>query len=195
MDIQTLLGDAYNENMTIEEINSALSDKNLVDPATLPKSVSKDQFDKTASELAALKKELATIKTTSMTAEEQLQAQLKEVEDSKAVLARERSELKAAQIFTDAGLSREDYADILATVVHEDLDKTLKTANAMVNFIKNQKANTEKAVKEELLRTTPVPPQGNGATVRNFEKEIEEATQSGNMPLVARLITEQQNTK
>ena len=58
MDIKTLLGDTYKEGMTIDEINAALADKNFVDPTTLPKSVTKDVFDKTASELAKVKKEL-----------------------------------------------------------------------------------------------------------------------------------------
>ena len=55
MDLKTLLGDAYKENMTLDEINEALEGMNLVDPSTLPKSVSKEVFDKTASSLRRLK--------------------------------------------------------------------------------------------------------------------------------------------
>jgi uncharacterized coiled-coil protein SlyX len=70
MDLKTLLGDDYKDGMTIEEINAALADKNFVDSSTLPKSVSKEVFDKTASELAAVKKKLRELQESSMTAEE-----------------------------------------------------------------------------------------------------------------------------
>ena len=56
-DLKTLLGDQFKEGMTIEEITAALADKTFVDPSTLPKSVTKDIFDKTASELAKAKKD------------------------------------------------------------------------------------------------------------------------------------------
>ena len=54
--LKELLGDAYKEGMTIEEIEAALVDKDLVDRSTLGEVVSKKTFDKTAFELAWLKK-------------------------------------------------------------------------------------------------------------------------------------------
>ena len=69
-DLKTLLGDAYKEGMTVDEINKALADKDLVDRSTLPKTVLKETFDKTASELAELKKKFKTLEESSMTAEE-----------------------------------------------------------------------------------------------------------------------------
>ena len=51
-DIQSLLGEDYREGMTVEEINAVLANRQFVDPTTLPKSVEKTIFDKTASELA-----------------------------------------------------------------------------------------------------------------------------------------------
>ena len=50
MELKDLLGDKYRDDLTIEEINALLADKNFVDPSTLPKSVEKSVFDKTASE-------------------------------------------------------------------------------------------------------------------------------------------------
>ena len=40
MNLKELLGDAYREDMTLEEVEEALKDLNLADPSTLPKSVS-----------------------------------------------------------------------------------------------------------------------------------------------------------
>ena len=73
-DIQTLLGEDYREGMTVEEINAVLANRQLVDPTTLPKSVEKTVFDKTASELAKVKKELAELKNSNMTDDEKVQA-------------------------------------------------------------------------------------------------------------------------
>jgi hypothetical protein len=53
MTLQELLGDAYKEGMTIEEIETALKDKDLYEGY-----VKKEVFDKTASEVAKLKKQL-----------------------------------------------------------------------------------------------------------------------------------------
>lgn len=70
MDIKTLLGDAYKDGMTLDEINAALADKNFVDPTTLPKSVEKTVFDKTASELAKANKRVKELEEANMTADE-----------------------------------------------------------------------------------------------------------------------------
>ena len=79
-DIQTLLGDDYREGMTIEEINDILANKQFVDPTTLPKSVEKSIFDKTASELSKVKKELAELKASTMSDDEKVNAAIAKAE-------------------------------------------------------------------------------------------------------------------
>ena len=79
-DIQTLLGEDYREGMTVEEINGVLANKQFVDPTTLPKSVEKSVFDKTASELSKVKKELAALKTTAMSDDEKVQDAIRKAE-------------------------------------------------------------------------------------------------------------------
>jgi len=62
--------------MTLDEINEALGRCEFwVDPSTLPKTVNKDVFDKTASELAKVKKQLKELQEKSMTEDEKLQAE------------------------------------------------------------------------------------------------------------------------
>ena len=57
MDLMTLLGDAYKENMTLDEINIALSGRDMIDRSELNANfVSKKLFDKTASQLAEEKR-------------------------------------------------------------------------------------------------------------------------------------------
>jgi DNA-binding transcriptional MerR regulator len=192
MDIKTLLGDAYKDGMTLDEINAALADKNFVDPTTLPKSVTKDVFDKTASELAKVKKELKDLQETSMTADEKLKAELDKATNAQLTYAKELSKLRAKEIFVSAGLTEADYSSILDAVVSEDEETTKTRAKSMVDLISAQKAAVEKAVKAELLKGTPKPPAGGGGNTGGaFEKEIEAARANGDMATVAALIRQQ----
>lgn len=173
MNLKELLGDAYKEGMTFEEIEAALADKELVDPSTLPKSVSKDVFDKTASELSKVKKELIALKEASMTDAEKLQAELDKAKEAQAIYNKELSKLRAKEIFVTAGLTETDYASILDIVVSEDEETTKTRAKNMVDLIAAQKAAAEKAIKAELLKGTPKPKPGEGdtgITKEQFEK-------------------------
>ncbi len=173
MDLKTLLGDAYKENMTLDEINEALEGMNLVDPSTLPKSVSKEVFDKTASELAKVKKQLKELQEKSMTDEEKLQAELEKAIESQQQYTKELAKLRAKEIFVEAGLTEEDYEPLLEVVVTGDEETTKTHAKNMVNVIEAQKAATEASVKAELLKNTRKPPAGNGGgevTKEQFKK-------------------------
>lgn len=194
MNLKELLGDAYKEGMTFEEIEAALADKELVDPSTLPKSVSKEVFDKTASELSKVKKELQALKEASMTAEEKVQEELNKAQDLQKTYAKELAKLKAKEIFVEAGLIEKDYASLLDAVVSEDEEVTTTRAKAMVAVINAQKQAVEQAVKAELLKGTPKPPAGGGGSIGkvDYEKEIAEARERGDMVTMAALIRQQQ---
>ena len=96
--LKELLGDAYKEGMTLEEVEAALAERDLVDRSELGEVVSKAIFDKTASELSALKKEVKKLKESSMTAEEKATELQKQY-------GRELAKLKAKEIFIGAGLA------------------------------------------------------------------------------------------
>ncbi len=192
MDLKDLLGDAYKEGMTIEEINKALTGKNLVDPKTLPKSVTKETFDKTASELAKYKKELRELKEKSMTDEEKLQLEMDKATDLQSQFQTELAKIRAKEIFVEAGLKSEDYSLILDSVVTEDEENTQTRAKSMVKLINAQKKAVEESVKAELLKNTPKPEPGTGGTTGDtLTKEIEKARERGDMVTVASLIRQQ----
>ena len=202
MDLKTLLGDAYKENMTLDEINEALEGVSLVDPSTLPKMVNKDVFDKTASELAKVKKQLKELQEKSMTEDEKLQAEMDKAKEMQTRFQKEIAKFRAKEIFVTAGLKEEDYEKILDTVVTDDEEITKTRAKNMVDLIVAQKAATEAAVKAELLRNTSRPPAGSGGDQGGaLAKEIEDAKKNGDMVSVAALIRQQaqleaqQNTK
>lgn len=194
MDLKTLLGDDYKDGMTIEEINAALADKNFVDSSTLPKSVSKEVFDKTASELAAVKKKLRELQESSMTAEEKLKVETEKTQELQKTYAKELAKLKAKEVFVTAGLTETDYSPLLDVVITEDEEVTTSRAKAMIDVINAQKQAVEQAVKAELLKGTPKPPAGGGGSIGkvDYEKEIAAARESGDMVAVAALIRQQQ---
>ena len=173
MNLKELLGDAYREDMTLEEVEQALEGINLVDPATLPKSVSKEVFDKTASELARVKKELKEWQEKNMTAEEKVKLELEKAAEAQAQYKRELAKLRATEIFVAAGLTEDDYKTLLDIVVSEDEEETKARAKSMVDVIASQKEAVEKAVKAELLKGTPKPEPGDpskGVTLEDFRK-------------------------
>lgn len=154
MDLKKLLGDAYKENMTIDEINEALAN------ITVPKTVSKEVFDKTASELASVKKKLRELQESSMTAEEKLKAETEKAQELQKALSQKLSALKAKEIFVTAGLSEKDYSPLLDVVVSDSEEATIDRAKSMIEVINAQKAATEAAVKAKLMKSTPTPPSG-----------------------------------
>lgn len=161
MNLKDLLGDAYKENMTIDEVNEALAN------ITTPKTVSKEQWDKTASELASSKKlvrelqeKLRELEESSMTAEEKLKAETERTQELQRALSQKLSALKAKEIFVTAGLSEKDYSPLLDVVVSDSEETTVNRAKAMIKVINAQKAATEAAVKAELMKNTPAPASG-----------------------------------
>lgn len=170
MDIKGLLGDAYREGMTIEEINAALADKEFVDPTTLPKSVSKELFDKKVSELAKFKKDYEDLKNTTLTDEEQRQKVLEDAENARKDYLRKSARLDVEKVFVEGGLTHDDYKDIIEDIVSEDAEKSVTLAKTLMSVISNQKTATEKAVKSELLKGSPKPPAGKGSEGMTLDK-------------------------
>ena len=173
-DIQTLLGEEYREGMTIEEINAVLANRQFVDPATLPKSVEKTVFDKTASELAKVKKELNDLKTTQMTDDEKVNAAIAKADSREKEFTAKLNRLDVEKLFVAEGLTEADYAELIDDIVSEDAEKTMKLAKNVLAMVKSQKSAAEKALKAELLKKTPKPPAGEGddkpMTLADFRK-------------------------
>jgi hypothetical protein len=181
-DLKTLLGDAYKEGMTVDEINKALADKDLVDRSTLPKTVLKETFDKTASELAELKKKVKILEESSMTAEEKAkEAELKAKEYTVKL-----NRLEIEKLFVQSGLSDKEYNPILDGIVSDDLEKSKVLASSILTTFKSKITSAEQKVKEELLNNTPRTPAGEGVPPsRKYQKEYEEALARGDMASAA----------
>lgn len=173
MDIKALLGDKYKDDMTAEQLLEAVTDLGLVSADELKNMVSKETFDKTASELSKTKKELRAAETASMTDSEKLKDELEKAAEAQSLYNRELSKLRAKEIFVTAGLTEEDYAPILEFIVAADEGETKVRALALVALIASQRKAAEKALRAELIKETPTPPGGKidgGMTKEAFAK-------------------------
>lgn len=184
MDLKTLLGDSYKENMTLSDIDAILKDKNLVDTSALPKQVDKAVFDKTASELAAAKKQLKE----KMTAEEQAKAEQDTFKQQLADLQKENQQMKLKDSFIGNGYDAKTAASLAEAYSSGDM---AKFASLNSSYMETQKKDIAAKVKEDLLKSTPGIGAGNKQEKVDFSKQIEEARNNGNMPLVASLIRQQ----
>ena len=149
--LKELLGDKYKEGMTIEELMSLDVEEPKVD---MSKFVSKEVFDKAASEAANYKKQA---RATMSEAEQKAAADAEEL----AKIIAERDQLKAEKTIAEnaKGLVAIGYDENLANEVATALmnGDAATVIKAQAKFVDAQK----KAVLAEAVKETPVPPVGN----------------------------------
>lgn len=143
MTLQELLGDAFKEGITTEEITAALTGKTLVDPAT--GYVKKSVFDTTASDLAALKKQLKEKQT-----DEEKQAELlNQQKEQFEALKRENAINKYEKLYLGKGFTAER-STIIAEALAEGkfevvADETAKHTTELINTAKADAMKDTKA--------------------------------------------------
>lgn len=146
------------ENMTAEEKLKALEAFDVPDP-DYSGFVKKEQFDKTASELAAAKKQLKEKMTEDEAARQREQEEREELQENYNKLLRESTISKNKAKLIALGYE-EALADETATAMADGDSEKM--------FINQQKHLTafEKKIRAEVLKTTPKPtPDGDNKTM------------------------------
>ena len=150
-DLKSLLGDKYTEGMTIEDILSLEVEEPKVD---MSKFVSKELYDKAASDTANYKKQL---RANMSEAEQKAAADAEKL----AEIIAERDKLKQEKAIAEnaKGLVAIGYDDDLANEVATALynGDAATVIKAQAKFVDAQK----KAVLAADVKETPVPPVGN----------------------------------
>lgn len=163
MNIRDLLGDAYKEGMTLEEIENALKDIDLPTDNSAEIDRLKNALSKSNSEAADYKKQLRE----KMSADE-----IKAKEDSDKMVelqSKYDALLKESEITKNkARLLALGYEDKLATetaeaIVSGDTDKVFANQKKHLDSV-------EKKIREEVLTSTPRPTGGNGLETITLEK-------------------------
>lgn len=182
-DLKELLGDDYKEEMTIEDINAALAEKEFIGKDALSDYVPKNIADKYATEAADYKKKWKAA------ASEQEQKAIEETE-RQARMEEELKSLRRSAKVSDyekqhlaLKYDEKDAKEIAEALYDGDMDTVFRIQ-------KKHEEALQKSIKADLMKQMPVPPAGNQQKI-DYSKQIAEAQASGNMALMASLIRQQ----
>lgn len=182
-DLQSLLGDAYKEGMTLDEINAALADRELIDKSEMEGYVPKALFDKASSDAADYKKKWRG----ALSAAEQKEQDEKDKQTAmKNELNQLRKESKIAAYeknYLGLGYDEKSAKEVAEAMYDGYMDTVF-----MIQ--KKHQEDQKKAITSDLMKNMPTAPSGNQVTV-DYSKQIAEAQDSGNMALAASLIRQQ----
>jgi hypothetical protein len=168
-DLKGILGEAYKDGMTVEDILAALANVDLHAGY-----IRKETFDKTASEAAEWKKKHNALLSEEERKEAERLENQKKIEEELNTLRKEKTVSDSKAKFIGLG-----YDATLA----EETAKALADGNMDVIFANQAKFIQihDKAIKTQQLNNTPTP----GATTTpgtvDYNKKIEEAQAAGNI--------------
>ena len=171
MDLQTLLGTAYKDGMTLDEINAALESRDLIDRSEMTNQLAaqKRLLDKANSQVKGLQSQLVNAGTKETDYEQRI-ASLEE---------RANKAERAGNIATHkASLLALGYDDALATETAEAIADN-NIALFMANQAKAMAARDQKNLDTQLKDTKPPAAGGNGGTF-DFAKAKADALNTGN---------------
>lgn len=182
-DLKDLLGEAYKEDMTLDDINAALAEKEFISKESLSEYVPKNIADKYATEAADYKKKWKAASS------EQEQKQIEEAE-RQARIDEELKTLRRASKVSEyekqhlaLKYEEKDAKEIAEALYDGDMDTVFRLQ-------KKHEEALQKAIKADLMKNMPTPPAGNQTNI-DYSKQIAAAQASGDMVLMASLIRQQ----
>ena len=182
-DLQTLLGDAYKEGMTLDEINAALADRELMDKSEMDGYVPKSLLDKANTEAADYKKKWrGALSVAEQKAQDEKDKQTA-MENELNQLRRESKIAAYEKNYLGLGYDEKSAKEIAEAMFDGEMDTVFMLQ-------KKFQENKERAIKADLMKNMSTAPSGNQATV-DYSKQIAEAQANGNMALAASLIRQQ----
>lgn len=113
-----------------------------------------------------------------LTDEEKVQKALKDAEDAKADYAKKTNRLDAEKILVAAGLTEEDYKDLIDGIVSDNADTTKSMATNLANLITKQKESAVQKTKEELMDGTHTPGGSGGGGGADDKTDAEKFAES-----------------
>jgi hypothetical protein len=172
-DLKSILGDAYKEGMTADEITAALANIDLHAGF-----VKKDVFDKTASEAADWKKKHNALLSEEERKEaERLEAN-KKVMDELESLRKENTITKHKANFLKLGYDEKLASETAEAFASGNMELVF------ANQAKHMEAH-DKALKAQMLNNTPTPGSTTTPGAVDYNKKIEEAQAAGDISQVA----------
>ena len=162
MTLAELLGNAYKEGMSAEEIEDALKDRNLIE---------KDTFDKAAREISGYKKRIKELEDSGKTAETQLKTALEDAKAMRTEYSKAKNRFDVAKIFAKAGMAEEDYSGFIDGIISENEQESLDIAQKLADMVVTTRETAQKNAKTEIMKETPRP-QGGVSNQDPEEKDL-----------------------
>lgn len=104
---------------------------------------------------------------------------LKAAETAKIEYAKKSNRLDAEKILVAAGLTEEEYKDLIDGIVSDDAERTKTLATNLASMVSKQKAAVEQRVKEEIMDNTLTPGRsGTGSIGTEEETKAEKVAKS-----------------
>ena len=97
-----------------------------------------------------------------------IEQRMKDIEEQFAQkereLALDRNELEAKKVLSAAGISDDEIASVIGSIVSEDADKTVSSATALATLVTGQKTLAAEAERKKMMSGTTKPQGSSGAT-------------------------------
>ena len=97
-----------------------------------------------------------------------IEQRMKDIEEQFAqkerALALDRNELEAKKVLSAAGISDDEIASVIGSIVSEDADKTVSSATALAALVTGQKTLAAEAERKKMMSGTTKPQGSSGAT-------------------------------
>ena len=147
--------EGYREDMTAEEKVALMESYEAPAAPDTSKLIAKTQFDKVASELAEAKKQLRARMTEDEQREETRKTQEAEIMAELESLRKDKKLSTFKASYLAQGYDEENATAAATAMVEDDTD-------ALFAIMRKQASLSEKALRAQLLKETPVPPAGDG---------------------------------
>ena len=197
-ELKELLGE---ETEKIEAIKKMVGEK-FVPTSVLTERLNKEKENtkKFQDANVELQKEYDDFKMSKMTEEEKAKAlQVKADEENKKIM-KELNEYVARTIFSQNNIAKEDYEDLLGTIVSTDKERTQAVAESICSIINKSKDENMQKLKSSVIKNQPKPEGGNDntngktSTLEMYEEALEKANKEHDIVKIAtytRLVQEE----
>ena len=166
-----------------EELKSNEEKVDAINKLLAESTIPKDKFNDTSTKLKEAEERLSSMtnefeefKKSKMTDEEKKNAERENMQNQLLKYQLDLNRLEVEKIFESNGLTQEDYKDIEANIIGKDRETSIASANAFVSILKANSEKVAQATKQALLKDTPAPVGGNGAT--KTVSNLDELTQA-----------------
>ena len=197
-ELKEILGE---DSEKIEAIKKMVGEK-FVPTSVLTERLNKakDDTKKVQEANAQLQKEYDDFKLSKMTEEEKAKELQTRANEENQKILKELNEYVARTIFSQNNIAKEDYEDLLGTIVSTDKEKTRTMAEGICAIITKQKNDNLQQVRNQVINNQPKPEGGNDKTngktsaLESYEEKIKEAQKNHDLVKIAtytRLVQEE----